>query len=89
MYGITLAHQSFTVLLKSSERSSESDRNSSVQFLKCIGLTFISLSLGIWMEITTDTLSRPFLISPTYLKLVPYEANSLLFPVPGFGTILV
>ena len=56
---------------------------------KDVGLTYISLNLGIWIEVTTDTLSRPFLISPTHQKLVPYEANNLLFPVPGFGTILV
>ena len=89
MHGITLAQQLFTVLLKSSEGSSESERNSSVKFLKCIELICISLNLGVGMEVTTDTPSRPFLISPTYLKLVPYEANNLLLPVPGFGTILV
>ena len=89
MYGITLAHQSFTILLRLSEGSSELEQKSSVLFLKCIGLVCMSLNLGIGMEVTTDTLSKPFLISPTYLKLVLYEANNLLFPVPGFGTILV
>ena len=73
MYGITLAHQSFTILLKSSEGSSELEQKSSVQFLMFIGLVCVSLNLGIGMEVTTDTLSKPFLISPTYLKLVPYE----------------
>ena len=63
-------------MLKSYEGSSESERKSSVQFIKCIGLTCISLNLGIGMEVTTDTLSWPFLISPTYLKLVPYEAKN-------------
>ena len=76
-------------LLKSSQESSGLEWKLSVQFLKCIGLVFISLNLGIGMEVTTETLSKPFLISPTYLKLVPYEANNLLFPVLGFGTILV
>ena len=54
-----------------------------------MGLVCISLNLGIGMEVTTDILSKPFLISPTYLKLVLYETNNLLFPVPGFGTLLV
>ena len=55
----------------------------------CIELVCISLNLGIGMEVTTITLLKPFLISPTYLKLAPSEANNLLFPVPGLGTILV
>ena len=77
MYGITLAHQLLTILLKSSEGSSELELKSSVQFLKCMGLVCISLNLGIGMEVTTDSLSKLFLISPTYLKLVPYQANNL------------
>ena len=89
MYGITLSYQSFTILLKSSEGNSELEQKSSLQFLKCIGLVCISLSLGIGMDVTTDTLSKLFLISPTYLKLVLYDANYLLFPVPGLGTFLV
>ena len=89
MYGITLAHKLLTILLKSSEVSSELGGKSSVQFLKCIGLVCMSLNLGIGMEVTTDTLFKPSLISPTYLKLVPHEAKNLLFPVPSFGIILV
>ena len=77
------------ILLKPSEGSSELEQKSSVQFLTCTGLVCLSLNLDIGMDITTDTLSKPFLISPTYLKLVQYEANNLLLPVPGFGTILV
>ena len=35
-------------------------------------------------EVTTETLSNPFLISPIYLKLVPYSENNLLLLVQGF-----
>ena len=48
----------------------------------------MSLNLGVGMEVTVDTLSKPFLILPTYLNLVPYKANNLVFSIPDFGTIL-
>ena len=45
-----------------------------------------NLVLGIGS--TTETLSDLFLISPTYLKLVPYSENSLLLLVPGIKSDL-
>ena len=48
----------------------------------------MSLNLGIGIEVTFDTQSKAFLISPTYLKLVLYEANNFLSSVPGFWNYL-
>ena len=46
-----------------------------------IGFICKSLDLGMWIEVTTETLSNPFLISPTNLKIVPYFENSLFLLV--------
>ena len=40
------------------------------------------------IEVTTETMYNPFLILPTYLKLVPYSENSLFLLVPGFKSNL-
>ena len=58
-----------------------------VQLLKIIGLFSISLYLGIGIDVTTVTLSSPFLTSPIYLKFVPYPENNLFMAVPGFNVI--
>ena len=46
------------------------------------------LNLEIGIDVTTDTLSNPFLLSSTYLKLVSYSENSLFLLVPGFKSNL-
>ena len=40
------------------------------------------------IEVTIETLSNPFLISATHLKLVPYSENGLFLLVPGFKSKL-
>ena len=44
-----------------------------------MGFILKSLNLGIGIEVTTDTLSSPFLTSPIYLKFIPYSGNNLFF----------
>ena len=56
-----------------------------VQLLNFSGLLWRSENFGMGMDVTTVTLSNPFLTSPMYLKFVPYPGNNLFLVASGFN----